>query len=269
MDRLSKRKFGIVCHGKVVRIPLEGESKIEDISCRTSLLMIVTKDIVDEHQQRRLNSRIDLVHGATSVAKSPYRLAPLNAKELSKKTSRVARQGVVGDALSRKEKVKSRRVRGRILAAQSGGFKQENVLAERLHGLDLQMEKKGDEDNSKEWNSGGDQLILRWMIYLVVLADTAESVKDMIGFDYHLSIWCAPFEALYGRKCRSLVLWAEIGESSLTGLKRKPLEFEVGDRVLLKVTPWKGVVRFEKKGKLAPRYVGPFEIIKGIGPMAY
>ncbi|GKE53440.1 hypothetical protein Tco_1488596, partial [Tanacetum coccineum] len=51
--------------------------------------------------------------------------------------------------------------------------------------------------------------------------------------------------------------------------RRKPLEFEVGDRVLLKVTPWKGVVHFRKKGKLAPRYVGPFEILERIGLVAY
>ncbi|GJT13996.1 putative reverse transcriptase domain-containing protein [Tanacetum coccineum] len=117
--------------------------------------------------------------------------------------------------------------------------------------------------------------------------------------DYHTSIKCAPFEALYGRKCRSPVIWTEVGESQLIGpeivqettekifqikerlktarsrqksyadKRRKPLEFEVGDRVLLKVSPWKGVVRFGKKGKLAPRYVGPFEIIERVGPVAY
>ncbi|GJR70269.1 hypothetical protein Tco_0016334 [Tanacetum coccineum] len=104
---------------------------------------------------------------------------------------------------------------------------------------------------------------------------------------------------LYGRKCRSLVLWAEVGEHQLISPKmvqettfkvvqikerlkaardhqksyadnrRKPLEFEVGDRVLLKVSPWKGAVRFGKKGKLALRYVGPFEIFERIGPVAY
>ncbi|GJW84319.1 putative reverse transcriptase domain-containing protein [Tanacetum coccineum] len=82
---------------------------------------------------------------------------------------------------------------------------------------------------------------------------------------YHSSIRCAPFEALYGKKCRSPVLWAEFGESRLIG----PELFEVGDQVLLKVSPWKGAVRFGKNGKLAPRYVGPFEIIERIGPVAY
>ncbi|GJX67527.1 reverse transcriptase domain-containing protein [Tanacetum coccineum] len=116
---------------------------------------------------------------------------------------------------------------------------------------------------------------------------------------YHTSIKCAPFEALYGRKCRSPVIWTEVGESQLIGpetvqemtekifqikerlktarsrqksyadKRRKPLEFKVGDRVLLKVSPWKGVVRFGKKGKLAPRYVRPFEIVEHVGPVTY
>ncbi|GJX02478.1 putative reverse transcriptase domain-containing protein [Tanacetum coccineum] len=86
---------------------------------------------------------------------------------------------------------------------------------------------------------------------------------------YYSSIRCALFEALYGRKCRSPVLWAEIGESSLIGTKRKPLEYEVGDCVLLKVSPCKGVICFGTKGKLAPRYVGPFEILDRIDPVAY
>ncbi|KAD2392815.1 hypothetical protein E3N88_39792 [Mikania micrantha] len=58
-------------------------------------------------------------------------------------------------------------------------------------------------------------------------------------------------------------------QKSYADKRRKPLEFQVGDRVLLKVSPWKGVVHFRKKGKLAPRYVGPFEIIERIGPVAY
>ncbi|GJS83589.1 putative reverse transcriptase domain-containing protein [Tanacetum coccineum] len=58
-------------------------------------------------------------------------------------------------------------------------------------------------------------------------------------------------------------------QKSYADKRRKPLEFQVRDRVLLKVSPWKGVVRFGKKGKLAPRYVGPFEIVERVGPVAY
>ncbi|GKE81528.1 putative reverse transcriptase domain-containing protein, partial [Tanacetum coccineum] len=84
---------------------------------------------------------------------------------------------------------------------------------------------------------------------------------------YHSSIQCASFEALYGRKCRSYVLWEEIREGSLIGPE---LVLEMTDKVvLLKVSPWKGVVHFGKKGKLAPRYVGPFEILDRIGLVAY
>ncbi|GKE09857.1 reverse transcriptase domain-containing protein [Tanacetum coccineum] len=116
---------------------------------------------------------------------------------------------------------------------------------------------------------------------------------------YHASIKATPFEALYGRKCRSPVCWAEVGDVQLTGpeiihettkkivqirqrlqaardrqrsyanIRRKPLEFQVGDRVMLKVSPRKGVIRFGKRGKLNPRYIGPFKILKRIGPVVY
>ncbi|GKC80844.1 putative reverse transcriptase domain-containing protein [Tanacetum coccineum] len=109
-----------------------------------------------------------------------------------------------------------------------------------------------------------------WDVHLLL-------VEFSYNNSYHSSVRCAPFEALYGRKYRSLIIWAEVGEDRLkaardrqkshTDKRRKPLEFNVGDYVLLKVSPWKGVVRFGKKGKLAPRFVGPFEIIKKVGPI--
>ncbi|GJU82641.1 putative reverse transcriptase domain-containing protein [Tanacetum coccineum] len=241
-----------------------------------------------------------------------------------------------------------------ILAAQSETFKQENVLAERLHGLDQQMERKGDEslyfmdriwvllvgsvmdeahatslrylsENEIEspwilllnFQGQGSEYDVIWVMKVLEMRldlstayhpqtdrqskRTIQTLEDMIraciidfggswdvhlplaefsyNNSYHSSIRCAPFEALYGRKCRSPVLWAEIGEGNVIGpelvlettdkvvlikeklkeardrqksyadKRRKPLEFEVGDQVLLKVSPWKGVMRFGKKGK--------------------
>nr|GEW70332.1 putative reverse transcriptase domain-containing protein [Tanacetum cinerariifolium] len=116
---------------------------------------------------------------------------------------------------------------------------------------------------------------------------------------YHSSVKCSPFEALYGRKCGTPITWAEVEESKLIGpeiiqettdkivqikerLKtardcqksyadnwRKPLEFSVSDKVLLKVSPKKGVVHFGKRSKLLPRYIRPFEIVERVGPIAY
>ncbi|GKB52498.1 putative reverse transcriptase domain-containing protein, partial [Tanacetum coccineum] len=100
---------------------------------------------------------------------------------------------------------------------------------------------------------------------------TIQTLEDMLR-----AVRCALFEALYGRKCSSSIMWAEDRlkaardhQKSYADKRRKPLEFSVGDYVLLKVLPWKGVVRFGKKGKLAPRFVGPFEIIEKVGHVAY
>ncbi|GKE42907.1 putative reverse transcriptase domain-containing protein [Tanacetum coccineum] len=90
---------------------------------------------------------------------------------------------------------------------------------------------------------------------------------------YHASIKAAPFEALYGRKCRSPIKQrmqaARDRQKSYADLKRKPIEFQVGDKVMLKVSPWKGVVRFGKRGKLNPRYVGPFKVLGKVEEVAY
>ena len=109
----------------------------------------------------------------------------------------------------------------------------------------------------------------------------------------------APYEDLYGRKCRTLVCWTELNEHKVIGLdivkdteekvqaiqkrlkaasdrqksyadlKRRDITYEVGDKVFLKVSPWRKILRFGKKGKLSPRFIGPYEVLERIGPVDY
>ncbi|GJZ07452.1 putative reverse transcriptase domain-containing protein [Tanacetum coccineum] len=513
MDWLSKRKFVIVCHEKVVRIPLEGDEILRVHSERTQGVV-----------KTLMNTKfcIDLVPGATPVAKSPYRLAHSEMQELSgqlqelqdkgfirpiihrgehmiddlfdqlrgacpflkvdfqsgyhqlrvhedaipktafrtryehfeptvmpfgltnapavfmdlmnrvckpylgrfvivfiddilayskskeehevhlklvleslrkeKLYAKFSKSSVVGDALGRKERVKSRRVRGMILAAQSEAFKQENVLAERLHGLDQQMERKGDgslyfmdriwvplvggvrtvimdEAHKSRYSvhPGADKMYydLRDMYWwpgmkrdiatyvsecltcakvkaehqrpsgLLQQPEIPEWKWENITMDFitklprtrsgHDAIWVVvdrltksahflairedysmeklarlytdeivtrhgvPVSIISDRDARfTSRLWKTfqkalgmrldmstayhpqtVDRKSYADSGRKMTEYEVGESVLLKVSPWKGVMRFGKKGKLTPRYVGPFEILERIGPVAY
>ncbi|XP_074377541.1 uncharacterized protein LOC141719056 [Apium graveolens] len=108
-----------------------------------------------------------------------------------------------------------------------------------------------------------------------------------------------PYEALYGRKCRTPTSWDEVGEGKIFGPEliqqmketvtvikkrlvaaqdrqrkyadpaRKDVKLEIREVIWLKVSPWKGLTRLGKKGKLAPRYIGPFEILNQVGKVSY
>ena len=118
-----------------------------------------------------------------------------------------------------------------------------------------------------------------------------ELIEFAYNNSYQSSIGMAPYEALYDRKCRTPVCWDEVGERRLIGLeivqdttekvnmirerlkiandkqksyadnRRRDLKFEMGDQVFLRVLPWKGILRFGKRGKFSPRYIGPYEIV--------
>ena len=116
---------------------------------------------------------------------------------------------------------------------------------------------------------------------------------------YQSSIGMAPYEALYGRRCRTPICWTELHEHKIIGpdlvkdtkekvwiiqqglkdasdrqrsyadLKRRDIAYELGDKVFLKVSSWRKILRFGKKGKLSPRFIGPYEVLERIGPVAY
>ncbi|KAL2240852.1 UNVERIFIED_CONTAM: Transposon Ty3-I Gag-Pol polyprotein, partial [Sesamum indicum] len=116
---------------------------------------------------------------------------------------------------------------------------------------------------------------------------------------FHSSIGMATYEALYGRKCRSPICWdieglrqlegpelvqetvdkikiikkclkaAQDRQKSYVDKHHREMEYEVGEKVFLKVSPWRGILRFGKQGMLSPRYIGPYEILERVGPLAY
>ncbi|GJS60167.1 putative reverse transcriptase domain-containing protein [Tanacetum coccineum] len=197
-----------------------------------------------------------------------------------------------------------------VADALSEVSKVENATAEMLRGLNQLIERKEDgEDYSTERLAKLyiDEIVPRYGVLVSIISDRDgrftsrfwQTLQKAFGtrFDmstayhpqmdgqnvhlplaefsynnsYHLSIRCAPFEALYGRKLliKEKLKVARDHQKSYADNRRKPLEFEVGDRMLLKVSPWRGVIRFGAKVKLETRYVGPLDILERIGPVAY
>ncbi|GJR42058.1 putative reverse transcriptase domain-containing protein [Tanacetum coccineum] len=221
---------------------------------------------------------------------------------------------VVADALSRKERVKPKRVRAmnmtlqssikdRILAAQKKasdesagldrywwpGMKKDIAVydykMDRLarlylneivarHGVPISIISNRDSRfTSRFWQSMHEALGTRLDMSTAYHPKTDGQIGLSYNNSYHSSVRCEPFEAMYGRKCRSPIMWAEVGEGQLIGPElvqetTKKIS-QIKDRLKTALSPWKGMVHFRKKGKLAPRFIRPFEIIRKVGPVAY
>ena len=119
-------------------------------------------------------------------------------------------------------------------------------------------------------------------------------VEFVYNNSFQSSIGMAPYEALYGRKCRAPLYWKELSEKKIIGhdliqeieekvkmvrerlklsmdgqqsyavSKRKDIRYEIDEKVFLKMSPWKKVMRFGKKGKLSPRFIGSYEVIERV-----
>ncbi|GKA42433.1 hypothetical protein Tco_0735093, partial [Tanacetum coccineum] len=344
MDRLSKRKFGIVCHGKVVRIPLEGDEILRVHGERTQG---VVKTLMNT---KVVEFRVDLVPGATPVAKSPYRLAPLEMQELSEQLQELQDEEEHGVHLKlelellRKEKlyakkwrVKLRRVRAMSMTIQSSV--KDKILATSsviapsmsMKFVTIQVRQMWDDALSRKGTSETIDWFDHWLWdpfsigskrndtaamsdvafkqenvplvgsemdeahasrYLVHLGadkkyynlETVLVSQNREGYsylsiqeDYKRRSWqesslIGP-ELVQETTDKVVVIKEKLQavrdrQKSYANSGRKMTEYEVGENALLNVSPWKGVMHFGKKGKLAPRYVGPFEILERIGPSA-
>ncbi|GJY06111.1 putative reverse transcriptase domain-containing protein [Tanacetum coccineum] len=341
MDWLSNYKAKIICHEKVVRIPLidgkvlrllgerseekarflMGVKKQEEIVVVRDFPKVFPDDLFRLSPTREIKFRIELIPEATPVAKSPYHLAPSELEELSGQLKELQDKGFIQPSSSpwgapilfvkkndgsfrmcidyielNKLTVKNRYPLLRI----DDLFDQTTRVAIALDitkGLDEMMEQRSDGTLY--------YLDLIWVPFKgevrTLIMDEAYKSKYSIhpSVIKMYSLFLMRDRYWWPGMKRDIAEYAEVGEGQLIGpelvqettekisqikdrlkaardrkksyadKRRKSLEFSVGDYVLLKVSPWKGVVRFGKKGKLAPRFVRPFEIIEKVGLVAY
>nr|GEV16526.1 putative reverse transcriptase domain-containing protein [Tanacetum cinerariifolium] len=265
---------------------LMGVKKQKDIVFVRDFLEVFSDDLSGLPSIREIKFRVELIPGTTTIAKSPYRLAPSELEELI-----LAAQKEAVDEFCKIAKRLRLSIRGPLSCSSPKILSMQEALETRL---DMSMIYHPLTDGQSERTIHTLKDMLRacvldfegsWDVHLPL-------VEFSCNNSYHSSARCAPFEELYGKKCRLPIMWVEVGEGRLIGpdlvqettkksseikdrlkavrdrqksyadKRRKPLEFSVGHYVLVKVSPWKGVVRFRKKEKLAPRFVRPFEIIE-------
>ncbi|GKA42531.1 hypothetical protein Tco_0735191 [Tanacetum coccineum] len=217
-------------HGKVVRIPLEGDEIVRVHGERTQG---VVKTLMNT---KVVEFRVDLVPGVTPVAKSPYRLAPLEMQELSEQLQELQEEL----ELLRNEKLYAKVTS--VRHPKDEAFNQENVTAQ-----------KGFMGCEVAWIYNDEIISKERKILLRLTQDWMDDLPMVFGRTMQKESVVLIKEKLKAAKDR---------QKSYADNRRKPLEFEVGDRVMLKVSPWKGVIRFGKKGKLAPSLHVPLDEIK-------
>nr|GEV97500.1 hypothetical protein [Tanacetum cinerariifolium] len=329
-DRGSKTRLNIISCTKTQKYMLKG--------CNAFLAHVTTKKAEDKSKEKRLeewNFRL-IMPGAAPVARAPYRLAFSKMKELSDQLQELSDKELNklvmknGYPLSRiddlfdqlqgsnvyskidlrsghpQHRVREEDIPKAAFRTRSGHYEFQVMPFGLTNAptifIDLNnwhIIRKTDRESERTIQTLKDILHAYVIDFGKGWVNHFPLVEFSYNNSYQASIKAAPFEALYGRKCRSPVYWAEVREAQLIGpelvkettekiikikqrieathdrqksyadLKYRSMEFQVGDKVMLKVLPWKGVVRFGKQGKLNPRYVGPFKVLEKVGAISY
>ncbi|GJY60533.1 putative reverse transcriptase domain-containing protein [Tanacetum coccineum] len=323
---LSKRKFVIVCHEKVVRIPLEGD------------------EILRVHGEHTLGAAKSLMNAKVDepriVAKSPYHLAPSEMQELSGQLQELEDKGkfvivFIDDVLAYSKSKEEHEVHLKLVLESLrkeklyAKFSKCELWLEEVHFLghvvnhniftllnsltslternqkyewsveqeeafqtlknDLCVQARERTRRKATWvrSTDGKKRRREFVFYGSYLGSISRSEMDEAHASRYLTLQkvletrldlsTAKHPQVDGQSKRMIQTLEDImrecvidfGGSYHLSIRRKSLEFDVGDQVLLRVSPWMGVVRFEKNDKLAPRYVGPFEILERIDLVAY
>nr|XP_027075932.1 uncharacterized protein LOC113699786 [Coffea arabica] len=285
--------------------------KLEDMSVISEYPDVFPEELEFLPPEREIEFKVDLVPGTTPISKTPYRMAPAELKELKKELNlrqrlwvefledydctinyHPGKANIVADALSRKTQLASSMVREWSLLEDVCEWRSRLEPKKVIFG---NIEVKSTLMERIKEGQVKDPIVQKWV----------ERVKKGELPNFNLVIiplQMVPYEALYGRQCRSPIHWDEVGErkiidpttipwvekayervkmirqrlqtaqsrqKSYADHRRKDLEFEIGDKVFLRITPLKGKIRAGKGKKLQPRYIGPFNVLQRIGKVPY
>ncbi|GKA58266.1 hypothetical protein Tco_0757454 [Tanacetum coccineum] len=292
MDWLFKYHARIIYDEKVIYIPINGETliirgdqvmekksdekKLKDIPIVREFPEVFPEDLPGLPPICQVEFQINLFPGAAPVAQAPYRLAPLEMQELSNQLQELADQGLsVYSKIDLRSGYHQLRVRDEDIPKTAFrtiyGHIQQSLIKKSLN-----RDKPPLARNSLQI------MIVKFAYHpgkANVIADALsqkERIKPLRNALGQLDMSTTYYLEIDGQSERTiqtledmLLASARDRQRSYANVRRKPLEFQAGDRVMLKVSPRKGVIRFGIEGKLNPQYIRPFKILERIGPVAY
>ncbi|GJZ56996.1 putative reverse transcriptase domain-containing protein [Tanacetum coccineum] len=274
------------------------EKRLEDIPVVKEFSDVFPEDLPGLPPVRQVEFQIDLIPGAAPVARTPYRLAPSEMQELSNQLQELTDRGFIRPSTS------PWGAPVLFVKKKDGSFRM-CIDYRELNKLTIKKSQESVDpakiEAVKNWTSPTTPTEVRQFLGLAGYyrrfiegtqldmstayhpktdgksKRTVQTLEDMLracvidfgkGWDKHLPLIIQETTEKIVQ-IRQHLQAARDRQRSYANVRRKPLEFQVGDRVMLKVSPRKGIFRFGKRGKLNPRYIGPFKILERIGPVAY